>query len=129
MRDEGQLAQAIQNLVRNAIEAMPNGGLVQIEIDVRPTAEVGNRKEVCIAVIDRGAGIEPSKLDRIWRARCRNSVACHGSQRQPRSLERLFRRRCYVGLRKTRIQGSTAQTVQFISAHCRSYAAHRYIDD
>jgi len=75
MRDEGQLAQAIQNLVRNAIEAMPSGGLVQIEIDVRPTAEVGNRKEVCIAVIDRGAGIEPSKLDRIWRARCRNSVA------------------------------------------------------
>lgn len=66
MGDEGQLAQAIVNLVRNAVEAMPNGGLVQVKIDVRLAAEIGKGKEVCITVIDHGSGIEPSTLDRIF---------------------------------------------------------------
>lgn len=48
--DEGQLRQALMNLLRNAREAMPGGGT--IEIAVAPRA-----LEVTIEVRDRGSGI------------------------------------------------------------------------
>lgn len=57
--DPHQMAQVLLNLVLNAAEAMPDGGLVVIE-----TAQVD---EQCrIRVRDRGPGIAPEALERIF---------------------------------------------------------------
>jgi len=69
--DEGQIVQVIQNLVLNAIQAMPDGGTITvttnnthlIEGDV-PTLEAG--RFVQIEVIDTGVGISDSHVDRIF---------------------------------------------------------------
>jgi PAS domain S-box-containing protein len=57
--DEGQVRQALLNLLRNAREAMPDGGRVDLEAVV---AEGG----VKVSVRDRGAGIEPEIRARIF---------------------------------------------------------------
>lgn len=57
--DGGQLAQVVDNLVRNAIDATPSGG----RIDVR-VSSTGRRHE--IAVRDSGAGISAGDLPRIF---------------------------------------------------------------
>jgi signal transduction histidine kinase len=65
--DSGQLAQAVQNLVLNAAQAMPNGGLVDISAEqavvrnkAHPALPAGRYAVVTIA--DRGPGI-PKKLE------------------------------------------------------------------
>jgi PAS domain S-box-containing protein len=61
--DEGQLAQVFQNLVRNAVEAMPGGGTVRVQVSV----QTGKRAdEVCIEVVDHGPGIAPEMIDKIF---------------------------------------------------------------
>jgi signal transduction histidine kinase len=57
--DEGQVRQALLNLLRNAREAMPEGGRVDLEA-VR--ADGGVR----VSVRDRGPGIEPEIRARIF---------------------------------------------------------------
>jgi len=64
--DDGQLAQVVQNLVRNAVEAMPDGGTVRLGIALRGSTQGSKDTEVCITVSDHGSGIDPSKLDRIF---------------------------------------------------------------
>jgi PAS domain S-box-containing protein len=63
MGDEGQLAQVFQNLVRNAVDAMPGGGVVQVQAS-QQTGSDGD--EVCIEVSDHGPGIAPEMLDQIF---------------------------------------------------------------
>ncbi len=63
MGDEGQLAQVFQNLVRNAIEATPDGGTVQVRA-WRQKAHSG--EEVCVEVADHGAGIAPETIEKIF---------------------------------------------------------------
>jgi len=57
--DPGQLRQALDNLVRNAIEATPPGG--RVSIGARRDAS-GHAIEVC----DTGHGIDPDRLPRIF---------------------------------------------------------------
>ncbi|MFW6051494.1 MAG: ATP-binding protein [Myxococcota bacterium] len=57
--DESQLRQALLNLLRNAREAMPEGGRVDLEVDA---AGGGVR----IRVRDRGPGIPAEQRDRIF---------------------------------------------------------------
>jgi signal transduction histidine kinase len=57
--DPGQLKQALDNLIRNAIDATPAGGAVQV------TARSGARGHV-IEVVDTGRGIAPEDLSRIF---------------------------------------------------------------
>jgi PAS domain S-box-containing protein len=64
--DEGQLAQVFQNLVRNAVEAMPRGGAVRIGITLRKSTQGSKDTEVAVTVSDHGCGIDPVKLDRIF---------------------------------------------------------------
>jgi two-component system cell cycle sensor histidine kinase/response regulator CckA len=64
--DEGQLAQVTQNLVRNAVEAMPSGGIVHIRISLGLSSTVGKGEEACIEVSDAGTGIDPALLDRVF---------------------------------------------------------------
>ncbi|MGC3999925.1 MAG: transporter substrate-binding domain-containing protein [Anaeromyxobacter sp.] len=67
--DAGQLAQVVQNLVLNALEAMP-GGTVQVEL-ANLALEEGRRAlpagpYVRLAVVDQGRGIAPEDLPRIF---------------------------------------------------------------
>jgi len=60
--DAGQLQRALLNLVLNAVEASPQGELVTILLEQAD----GSERAVRIRVIDRGPGIPPNLLDRIF---------------------------------------------------------------
>ena len=62
--DPSQLVQLFVNLLRNAIEAMPDGGSISIEaehVSTRITAE-----RVIVRVIDEGPGIDPAVRGKIF---------------------------------------------------------------
>ena len=63
--DEGQLSQVIQNLVLNAVQAMPEGGSVTISAEnaISPQEE---KRFVKISVADTGSGISENHLQRIF---------------------------------------------------------------
>jgi signal transduction histidine kinase/ActR/RegA family two-component response regulator len=71
--DHGQLEQVIVNLVANARDAMPDGGIVTIAIDSvnltiddgrLPTLPRGAYSQVTVS--DEGTGIPPELLDRVF---------------------------------------------------------------
>jgi PAS domain S-box-containing protein len=69
--DGGQIAQVVQNLVANAMESMPYGGIITVTTDNVhlgdgdvPTLEPG--RFVRIDVADTGGGIDDVDLDRIF---------------------------------------------------------------
>ncbi|WP_370207370.1 hybrid sensor histidine kinase/response regulator [Pararhodobacter marinus] len=72
--DKRQLEQVILNLVVNARDAMPMGGTIRIETEIRHLAretDVGRARlpegdYVLIHVIDQGFGIAPSVIDKIF---------------------------------------------------------------
>lgn len=67
--DSGQIEQCIMNLVVNARDAMPNGGLLTIRTFLTPLGdEPGATAEgwVSLVVEDRGLGIPPEDLDHIF---------------------------------------------------------------
>jgi two-component system NtrC family sensor kinase len=68
--DEHQLEQALVNLLVNAIQAMPNGGRVEItsgERRVRPPGNGGPEGDfICVTVRDEGPGIPPEHLARLF---------------------------------------------------------------
>jgi signal transduction histidine kinase len=57
--DEDLLKEALLNIVTNAIEAMPNGGSLRLNVD-----HTGDRCR--ISVSDTGDGIPPERRDRIF---------------------------------------------------------------
>ncbi|MDH3394160.1 MAG: ATP-binding protein, partial [Desulfobulbaceae bacterium] len=69
--DEGQIAQVINNLVINADQAMPHGGLVTVRAE---NITIANSKKVPlkpgrylkITVQDTGEGINPKDIDKIF---------------------------------------------------------------
>jgi two-component system, cell cycle sensor histidine kinase and response regulator CckA len=72
--DRRQLEQVIMNLVVNARDAMPAGGVVQIETRIvsldqelhRDRAVVPRGRHVVISVRDSGTGIPPEWMDKIF---------------------------------------------------------------
>ena len=58
--DGGQIQQLLLNLVLNALDAMPQGGTLEIELTTSA------RGEAEVRVIDTGTGISPSLLPRIF---------------------------------------------------------------
>ncbi len=69
--DAGQASQVMNNLLINAVQAMPAGGV--IHVDVRNvTVEAGAvspaapGRYVCVSVRDEGLGIEPGHLERVF---------------------------------------------------------------
>ncbi|MCU0304701.1 MAG: tetratricopeptide repeat protein [Thermoanaerobaculales bacterium] len=69
--DEGQVVQVVQNLVLNAVQAMPLGGTVTVTTDNShlttgdvPALEAG--RYIRIEVADTGPGIPESRLEKIF---------------------------------------------------------------
>ncbi|GAB4316463.1 MAG: hypothetical protein Kow0074_04390 [Candidatus Zixiibacteriota bacterium] len=63
--DQLLLKQVLINLIQNAIEAMAEGGIVEISLQSRP-GEHGRRGEALIRVSDTGTGINEDNLPRIF---------------------------------------------------------------
>jgi len=69
--DKGQIGQVVQNLVINAVQAMPEGGLIKIAIhneEVLPESARPLRvgKYLRLEIADRGLGIREEHLQRIF---------------------------------------------------------------
>jgi PAS domain S-box-containing protein len=69
--DEGQMSQVINNLIINAIQAMPSGGLIHvlgenISLEEKSSLPLRKGKYVRISVKDRGIGIPEEHLTKIF---------------------------------------------------------------
>jgi len=69
--DEGQINQVISNIIINADQAMPHGGIINIKasnyiISARKGFPIPNGNYVHIAIKDTGVGIPREHLDRIF---------------------------------------------------------------
>ncbi len=61
--DKGQLNQVVTNLVINAKQAMPSGGIITIMVE---NAEISGSRYVQLTVRDEGVGIAPQYFDKIF---------------------------------------------------------------
>lgn len=72
--DRRQLEQVLMNLVLNARDAMPEGGVIRIETENRrleaalrrDRAVVAPGRYVCLRVVDEGMGIPADRLDKVF---------------------------------------------------------------
>ena len=69
--DEGQMNQVIHNLILNAVQAMPEGGAIQIiaenyELDSNSGLSLQEGKYVQVVIQDQGVGIERELLQNIF---------------------------------------------------------------
>lgn len=69
--DRSQIAQVLRNLLINAIEAMPGGGVVRIDaqelkLEEHEVAPLSSGAYVRISVADAGLGIPPENLPKIF---------------------------------------------------------------
>lgn len=69
--DRGQLSQVIQNIVINAVQAMPNGGTIRIKgnnltVDAGGALPLASGNYVKISVHDEGSGIASENLPKIF---------------------------------------------------------------
>jgi PAS domain S-box-containing protein len=63
--DEGQLSQVINNLVINAVHAMPDGGIVTIRAE-NDGSKLAGKRSVKISVSDSGTGIPDDQYQKIF---------------------------------------------------------------
>ena len=62
--DREQLKSCLLNVVINAVQAMPGGG--RIRLNIMQEGEPGNEQNVRISITDTGQGISPLELERIF---------------------------------------------------------------
>lgn len=62
MLDREQIKRVINNLLKNSVEASPDGGTITVETENVPLKGA----KVRLKIIDQGCGIEPDKLDKIF---------------------------------------------------------------
>jgi PAS domain S-box-containing protein len=68
--DRGQISQVVQNIIMNATDAMPTGGMIRVScenIDSIDNINLSpNKKYVKISITDSGAGIAANVIDKIF---------------------------------------------------------------
>jgi len=69
--DEGQISQVMQNIITNAIEVMPRGGIIEVSLENMHIAEQNGLplqagRYIKIAVLDQGSGIPQEHRDKIF---------------------------------------------------------------
>jgi len=69
--DKGQIGQVVQNIVINAMQAMPKGGTIDVSIRNEEIGEKNDRflapgRYLRLSFADHGQGIRPENLDRIF---------------------------------------------------------------
>jgi len=69
--DKGQIAQVVQNIVINAVQAMPTGGVIDISLSNELVGGEFGRvlapgRYVKLAIADHGPGISPENLPKIF---------------------------------------------------------------
>jgi nitrogen-specific signal transduction histidine kinase/ActR/RegA family two-component response regulator len=69
--DEGQISQVINNLLINAVEAMPGGGMITVRAENLTVSKgdaipVAAGKYIKIAIQDQGTGMPPGHLQKIF---------------------------------------------------------------
>ena len=69
--DKGQIGQVVQNLVINAVQAMPEGGVIQVSVGNQrlgpaTVAQLGAGDYLRITLSDTGEGIQPENLTHIF---------------------------------------------------------------
>jgi signal transduction histidine kinase len=68
MADAAQLKQLTLNLIMNAMQAMPKGGRLRIDLNVKSQSlgSPGEKDWAVISITDTGCGIPPGALDRVF---------------------------------------------------------------
>jgi PAS domain S-box-containing protein len=71
MVDEGQVSRVINNLVINAVQAMPDGGIIEVKaenfkVEERSAVPLKPGMYILISITDQGTGISPEYLHRIF---------------------------------------------------------------
>ena len=61
--DAGLLEQALLNVLRNAVEAMPKGGTLDLEASSRV---IRGQEQVVLRIADTGDGISSHQLERLY---------------------------------------------------------------
>jgi two-component system, NtrC family, sensor kinase len=61
--DPNQIKQVLLNLVHNALQAMPRGGILNVETSI---TDKDDKNWLTVAVRDNGVGIDPAVLERIF---------------------------------------------------------------
>jgi PAS domain S-box-containing protein len=69
--DKGQIGQVVQNLVLNAVQAMPGGGVIRLRLGNDRVAAggalpLGSGDYIKLSITDTGKGIAPEHLSRIF---------------------------------------------------------------
>lgn len=59
MLDYDQMTQVLTNLLKNAIEAMPSGGTITMDVTDNPD-------QIIFRVADTGSGIDPANMDKLF---------------------------------------------------------------
>ena len=76
--DEGQLNQVVNNLLRNALEAMPGGGIVRVSAENVERSGAQGANQVRLTVADNGAGIPAADLGRLFEPYFTTKAQGHG---------------------------------------------------
>ena len=64
--DAEQIAQVLGNLVKNAMEAMPEGGTLQVQTSVTSNSTDAAPQQVALVVKDTGYGMSPETLENLF---------------------------------------------------------------
>ncbi|MCC6141109.1 MAG: PAS domain-containing protein [Nitrospira sp.] len=63
--NEGQFKQVVLNLILNAVQAMPGGGILTLKLEQADGRSLGG-EAICLTIADNGPGIDPVHRSRIF---------------------------------------------------------------
>ena len=64
--DADELKQALLNIARNAVEAMPEGGELRLDVTRAASGGVGTAASLEVAISDTGVGLPAASRDKVF---------------------------------------------------------------